>query len=1064
MRKIFILIGLGLVLSQSVAQSGSEWVTPSVTSVDKLPARATSYSYASKELAKTGERTQARLISLNGNWQFSWYENPEAVPLDFVNKPSDNLATVQVPGNWELQGFGQPIYVNIKYPFDFNPPFITGPNGQPVGVYRRSVDLPKAWKGDRILLHFGGVASAFYVWINGKFVGYSEDSCLPSEFDVTDHLTKDKNDLVVQVFKWADASYLEDQDHWRLGGIQREVLLLSEPMKAMEDFHVRTSLSEDFQTAEIGIRPEVRFPWMEDAHGYEIEAILYSPDGDVVWEAPLTVDAHKVVKQSFPQRDQPPFALLHGTVDQPLLWSAETPWLYQLVLSLKDPEGNLLEARSVNIGFREIEVNQAGELLVNGQPTKLYGVNRHDHHPIAGKALTREMIELDVRMIKQYNFNAIRTSHYPNDPYFYDLCDQYGIYVCDEANLETHGRGGYFSNQPEWHSAFMERMIRMVERDKNHPSIIMWSLGNESGDGPLHAAMSSWTKTFDPTRIIHYEGAQGSPEAMEYITPGSPAYGRKIKDHWASNPIDPPYVDMLGRFYPRPDQLGTLARESNGDPRPVIMTEYAHSMGNSTGNLLDLWDTVRHYPRLMGGFIWDWKDQALWKTNSDGSAFYAYGGDYGDQPNSNNFCLNGLVDPENRVKPGLEECRYVFQPVEISLDELGDLAVTNRHQTTNLNQYEWSWILMENGLPLKSGKLSSINCEAGASQSMALPVVPPARLQAGAIYHLRIEASVSEEELWAEKGHLVAFETLPMPWQAPSMRETTAGNEIAVASSSSAITISIDQNQIRIDRKTGWITGIEANGTELIKRPLQPAFWRASTDNERGGYYKKRPEIAATWQDAQTTAVLHSLEIVEEGSRVEIQAAWRYLEGRLAIAATYRFEPDGSIRILTAFTPESDLPELPRFGWEVEVGDEFSQVDWLGRGPWENYPDRKSASQMGQYSTEVENSFENYIYPQECGNRSDVHWISLTNGENQGLRFSSSKAFHFSALPFSTEELEEADHRHALPGSTSTWFHADFYTAGVGGTDSWSLNSAPLIPYRVYARPYREELIIQLVK
>lgn len=1064
MRKIFILIGLGLVLFQSVAQSGSEWVTPSVTSVGKLPARATSYSYASKELAKTGDRTQSRLLSLNGSWQFSWYENAESVPQDFVNHPANALATVQVPGNWELQGFGQPIYVNIRYPFDFNPPVITGANGQPVGIYRRSVDLPKAWEGDRILLHFGGVASAFYVWINGEFVGYSEDSCLPSEFDVTSFLTKDINDLVVQVFKWADASYLEDQDHWRLGGIQREVLLLSEPMKAIEDFHVRTNLSQNFQTAEIDIRPELRFPWMEDARGYKIEASLYSPDGDAVWEEPIVVDAHKVVKQAFPQRDQPPFSLLHGTVDQPLLWSAETPRLYQLVLSLKDPGGNLLEARSANIGFREIEVNQAGELLVNGQPTKLYGVNRHDHHPEVGKALTREMIELDVRMIKQYNFNAIRTSHYPNDPYFYDLCDQYGVYVCDEANLETHGRGGYFSNQPEWHGAFMERMIRMVERDKNHPSILMWSLGNESGDGPLHAAMSSWTKTFDPTRIIHYEGAQGSPDEHGYITPGSPDYGRVIKDNWASNPIDPPYVDMLGRFYPRPDQLGTLARESNGDHRPIIMTEYAHSMGNSTGNLIDIWDTVRHYPRLMGGFIWDWKDQALWKTNDDGSTFYAYGGDFGDQPNSNNFCLNGLVDPENRAKPGLEECRYVFQAVKISLNAMGDLTLNNRHQVTNLNQYEWSWTLLEDGLRLTTGKLANINCEAGASQSMTLPVVPPTRLLADAIYHLRIEARLKEEEPWAEKGHLVAFETLPMPWQAPALDPITAGNDIVVASSLEEITISIAQNEFQIDPNTGWISEIVTDGTKLLQRPMQPAFWRASTDNERGGYYKRRPEIAATWQDAQKTAVLHSLEIIEETDGVEVQVGWDYLEGRLTIEAIYRFEQDGSLRIITAFTPKTELPELPRFGWEVEVRDEFSQINWLGCGPWENYPDRKAASQIGQYSADVANSFENYIYPQECGNRSDVHWVNVVNDHNQGLRFSSVKPFHFSALPFSTEELEQADHRHELPASTSTWFHADFYTAGVGGTDSWSLNSAPLTPYRVYARPYREELIIQLVK
>ncbi len=654
------------------SQSKNDWENPEINGLNREPARATMFSYSSEDDAKTCDRKKSdRILSLDGTWDFYFSPTPEGAPNNFYEFRVKDWDTIEVPSNWELKGYGTAIYTNIKYPFKVNPPYIDH-SDDPVGCYQRSFVIPDSWKDMQITLHFGGVSSAFYVWVNGKFVGYGEDSMLPSEFNITDKVIKGENIISVKVYRWSDGSYLEDQDHWRLSGIQREVMVLAEPKIRISDFFVQTRLDSEYKNASLQIRPRIQNKYHKDLEGISLEAMLYDPDGKDVLNQPMKRDVSGIVNEVYPRLDNVKFALMEAEVINPLKWTAETPNLYTLVFSLKDDEGKLLEAKSVYVGFRSIETNSEGQILINGRPIVIYGVNRHEHDPYNGKVVSKEDMLKDILLMKRFNINAVRTSHYPNNPEWYDLCDEYGIYVLDEANLETHGLGGYLSNQPEWNNAFMERAIRMVERDKNHPSIIIWSLGNESGRGPNHAAMAGWIKDYDFTRLIHYEPAQGDPSKPGYINPGEPGYpDRSIT--LKENPVDQAWVDVLGRFYPTPSMAQEVA-EQPGDNRPIIFSEYAHSMGNSTGNLKELWDVFRSEKRIAGGFIWDWIDQGIIKTDKDGKKYYAYGGDFGDKINDGDFCINGITFPDHTPKPALYEAKKVFQPIYISAKDIGSLT------------------------------------------------------------------------------------------------------------------------------------------------------------------------------------------------------------------------------------------------------------------------------------------------------------------------------------------------------------------------------------------------------
>ena len=600
-------------LAYGAATAADGWDAPAdqhVNTLHRLPARATSYSYKTPQDALAGDRARSRMMPLDGVWKIRFAEDAAQSPEGFWQPGADlgDWDEIEVPSCWEMQGYGYPIYTNVVYPFEFKPPYITRDN--PTGCYVRTFSVPEAWSGNRVTLHFGGVYSGFYVWVNGALAGYAEDSCLPSEFDITGLLQPGENRLAVQVFKWTDGSYLEDADHWRMAGIHREVFLSAKPDSAIGDFGVRTIFDAGMRDALLLLRRAIDRREGASAAGRQPGARHYAPEGTPSGRE-LTLPVEEILAEAYPQRDNVYFALLEERITAPEKWSAENPALYTLVLTLRDAAGKLAEARSCKVGFRDVRL-RGREMLVNGVPVKLCGVNRHDHDQYGGKTVSRESMEEDVRLMKRLNINSVRTSHYPNDPYFYELCDRYGLYVIDEANIESHGSGGKLSNDPEWAVPFLERVSRMVVRDRNHPSIVMWSLGNESGCGPAHAAAAVWAKDYDPTRLIHDEGAQGQPASPLYVplrrtsaavfTSAAPADGKPgtpQQPQDGGNPTDPAYVDIVSRMYPTVGELERMALNPRID-RPVLMCEYAHSMGNSTGGLNDYWTVIRSHEGLLG--------------------------------------------------------------------------------------------------------------------------------------------------------------------------------------------------------------------------------------------------------------------------------------------------------------------------------------------------------------------------------------------------------------------------------------------------------------------------------
>ncbi len=691
MNKLITLI-LILFTSTLFAQN-KDWEDPTFIAKNKMPARATSYSFKTADDALAGDRDNSRMLSLNGNWKFNFSAKPEDRPADFYKTDVSGWDDIEVPSCWEMKGYGVPIYKNVGYNFRPNPPFITRDNE--VGSYVKTFTVPEDWNNQRLILHFGGVSSAMYVWVNGKKVGYSQGSRLPAEFDITNFVKSGENNVAVEVYRWSDGFYLEDQDHWRMSGLHREVIILAQPKVAIDDFFVRTRLDNNYQDALLQIRPTITRTTPDEINGWTLEAELFSENNEAVLSEPIKKDVKRIVYERYPHRDNVYFGLMEEKIISPEKWSAEKPVLYTLVLSLKDADGNLVEARSSKIGFREVEIKD-GQLLVNGKSIKLYGVNRHDHDHINGKTVSREDLEQDVLLMKRFNFNAVRTSHYPNDAYFYDMCDKYGVYVMDEANIETHGLAGYLTNQSEWHMAFQDRVVRMVERDKNHASIISWSLGNESGCGPNHAAAAGWIKDFDPTRFIHYEGAQGQPE--------HPDYNRKLGFY--ANPTDPAYVDVISRMYANLELLEGLARSPYIN-RPIVECEYAHAMGNSLGNFQEYWDLMHSYPNLIGGYIWDWIDQGLVMKDENDKEFFAYGGDHSDEANDNNFCMNGVIASDRTPKPQTWEAKYVMQPLKITAVDLekGLVRVLSRFSFSNISEYNFKWTLSEDSTEIQSGKI-----------------------------------------------------------------------------------------------------------------------------------------------------------------------------------------------------------------------------------------------------------------------------------------------------------------------------------------------------------------------
>ena len=1032
-------------------QQQNDWENPLINGINRKPAHSTLYSYDNENDAKTCDRSKStRILSLNGAWDFSFSAVPEKAPADFYKTRVTGWKTIDVPSNWELKGYGTAIYTNVIYPFRVSPPYIDH-SDNPVGCYQREFEVPAGWSGMDIILHFGGVSSAFYVWVNGEFVGYSEDSCLPSEFNITDKTKPGKNTVSVKVFRWCDGSYLEDQDHWRLSGIQREVLLLAQPDINITDVFVQAPLDKDYKNASLQIRPKISNAKNRNIEGDTLEAMLYGPDGNAILRQPLKKNLSSIINEVYPRIDNVKFALMEAKIEDPLKWTAETPNLYVLVFSLKDKDGKLLESKSTYIGFRSVETSGDGKILINGKPVMLYGVNRHDLNRYKGKAITREDMLEDVLLMKRFNFNAVRTSHYPNDPYFYDLCDMYGIYVMDEANLETHGLGSYFSNQPEWNNAFMERGIRMVERDKNHPSVIMWSLGNESGRGPNHAAMAGWIKDYDYLRLIHYEAAQGNPRVTGYIRPGDPNYPDRTVT-LKENPIDQPWLDVLGRFYPTPSMAEEVARQP-GDNRPIIFSEYAHSMGNSTGNFKDLWDVFRSEHRIAGGFIWDWIDQGLVKVDASGKEFYAYGGDFGDKINDGDFCINGVLFPDRTPKPALFEVKKVFQPVVISLKDQESLTFNalNRQIFTTLDQYMILWELTENGKVILNGKQNVQEVLPGENFTFRILLQKETRIKSGAEYFLKIDFVLKKDLLWAKAGHSVAFEQFKLPWKKEVIATVQKKFPPVIVNKDDvgSFVVSGKNFSVSFDKISGLITNWTVNGKILISgNGLSPSFWRPQTDNDFRG--SKTHINLKEWKMSETERSISSFTSADmtDGSR-EVTIVHNILGGKVKWINNVKISGDATISVDAKIEADNSLPVMPKIGMHIRIPAELKDIKWFGKGPQENYIDRETAAIVGLFEMNINEFITNYIKPQENSNRTDIRWMRFTGENGFGVEVKGKDLLSMSAWPWTVDQLEKANHPNELPVNDFITVNIDLKQMGVGGNDSWTQRAFPLPQYQI---------------
>ena len=1061
-----LLLLLFLSLSTLLFGQQNDWENPSVNQINRLESHATFYSYENAKLAVKDDRKKSKYFKLlNGLWKFNWVVKPADAIQSFEkdNYNSSSWKTIYVPSNWEMRGYGIPIYTNSTYPFFSDFPYINH-HDNPVGQYIRTFNIDDSWNNKDIILHFGGVSSAFYVWVNGKFVGYSEDTRLPSEFDITKHLKKGENKIAVKVFRWSDGSYLEAQDHWRMSGIERDVYLQAVPKVRISDFTIRTKLDKEYKDGLLQIRPEfianIKNKYKEKI-GHFGDAPLKTTVDDWTLTSQLfdakgnsfgkenTIKLKKYFGEFYPQRDNVPFEMIEISVESPKKWSADSPYLYTLLFTLKNDKGENIQFTSIKVGFRTLKIDERGRFLVNGNPVKMIGVNRHDHHFKNGKVVTRADMEADVKLMKQFNFNAVRTAHYPNDPYFYDLCDEYGLYVMDEANLETHGLRGKLSNVPAWGNAFLERGIRMVERDKNHPSIVFWSLGNESGMGPNHAAMAGWIKEMDPTRYIHYEGAQGDATDERYKN--------KYFEHGKGNPTDPKWVDMISRMYPQPFEYKALIDDTNFDKRPVIMCEYAHAMGNSLGNMKEYWDIVHNNDRALGGYIWDWIDQGIVKKNKNGKEFLAYGGDFGDTPNSGSFCLNGIIASDRTPKPEIFECKKVNQPVVISKVDVknGAFKILNRHHAVDLSIYDLVWNLEENGKVICSETISDLTTKPFETSEIKINL-KKSKLKSGNEYFITFKGKLKEDNLWAKKGFVVFEEQFKIP---VNIDEKSSKNKnytaLTVVESDKNIIIKNKKIAVTVDKTSGYVTNYTSKGKEIMQFPLKLNFWRPETENDAAYRRAMKKTNERDWLTAGDNFIVKSTKINQSKKGiVTVTVSGEIANPKTYATLKYTILGSGELGIEYEVNIDKNAPNVPKIGMQFDVSNEYKNVTYLGKGPQANYQDRNTGALFGLYKANVKTMNYEYAVPQEYGNRMNTKWFQLENLSKKGIHISGNQPLNFSILEYSTENIENAKHTNDLNERNVFTINIDLIQMGVGGDNTWSHRAEPHIEYLIKPEIY----------
>ena len=1029
------------------------WEDPTIDGINRQAAHATAYSYSNLEDAIAGDRDKSRMMSLNGYWDFSYSPTPADTPAGFYKSKVTGWKKIIVPSSMEMQGYGRPIYKSAVYPFrPVNPPYMPTTDNS-VGNFQRTFTVPENWKDMNITLHFGGVSSGFKVWLNGMFLGYGEDSFLPSEFNITPYLHAGENVLSVQVIRWTDGYFLEDQDQWRLSGIHREVMLLAEPKIRIADFFYQTKLDKDYKDAMFELRPRIENLTGEEISGYKLEAQLYDKNNKPVFEKPLEKSVESIINEIYPRLGNVKFAIMQAKVKNPDKWSTDEPNLYTLTLALKDTTGHTLEVKSCKVGFRSVEFSKTdSKLLINGKVTYLYGINMPDHDPIKGKALSREDILRDVQTVKRFNFNLIRTSHYPHDPYFYELCDKYGIMVIDEANLETHGLGSKLSNDPTWAGAYMDRMTRMVMRDKNHPSIIIWSLGNEAGEGPNHAAMAGWTHDFDITRPVHYEPAQGTPQAEGYIPPDDPRYPKaNDHSHRLQNPIDEPYVDIVSRMYPGLFTADLLANQKNGDHRPIFFVEYSHAMGNSNGNLKEFWDIWRNTPRISGGAIWEFKDQGLLKKDANGVPFYAYGGDYGEKY-FDDFTIKGLVAPDGRPKPAMYECKHVFQPAECKLVDAAKyiIRIKSWSSVSSLSRYTATLQVREDGNIILKKELPPVDVAPFDSVDYSIAKYLPA-MKSGHEYLADIHFTLAQDEPWTAKGFEIAadqFALTPVPVVKDRVKTFPA---IALNNNTDAYIMSGRNFKITISKNNGALTSYTINGQEQVFAPLLPHFTRPLTDNDLRGW-KSYKKLKPWYKDSVMLKNISTQQI--NNGLVKITSNYSLINDSSAVQVNYLINGNGVVKVNYTLVNKPGLPNIPEVGMQCGIKRSYDDINWYGLGLYENYIDRRTGFEAGIYSQPINEFNEPYVVPQETGNRTDVRWMYLSGKNTSGLLVVADSLLSMNAWPYTEKNMETAKHTDKLKDAGYITLNIDLIQMGVGGNDSWSDVGAPLEKYQIPAKNY----------
>lgn len=1054
--RFHLVLFLSLVSGTNLAQGQlpAELLTPELVSINRMPMRNNAFAFENMKMAKGFDKEKSdNYFSLNSSWKFHWVKDPNQRPQNFyeLNYDDSRWDNFRIPASWEVNGYGLPIYVNQPYDFaghnlrygKMNPPYDIPANNNPVGSYRKKIMLPAGFRGKQIFLHVGNAKSCLFVWVNGKKVGYSEDSKLAAEFDITDFVKEGENLIALQVYRWSDASYLECQDMFRFSGIERDVFLFTTNKLNIRDTKIEATLDNNYTTGLLSVNSEIQNYKTEKGYlskkdSFNVEIQLSDEEGNIVY-TDRTKD-YKTVLGKYKTHVQ-----FNTSIANVKSWNAEVPYLYTLYITLKNKNGDVLEVVPLRIGFKKIEIKGA-DFLVNGKRVLIKGVNRHEHHPRNGHTLSKEDMRKDMEMMKKLNVNAVRHSHYPPDPYWMELCDEYGLYVVDEANIESHGLGYDLSvtlgNKSLWKEAHLQRIQRMYERDKNHASVVTWSLGNEAGDGSNFYAAYDWLKQ-QSTLPVQYE-----------------------RDIDYGKPNNTNYSEIFCPQYFAPDDM--LHYSKSNARLPHIQSEYAHIMGNSLGNFQDYWDVIENNPKLQGGFIWEWIDQSI-DTIKNGKRIKAYGGDFplegpvDENLSDNNFCVKGVVDAYRNVTPMALEVKTVYQHIKTTWKNKNNINIKNGYYFKTLDNVSMRWVLQENGLAKETGTISSIVLQPQQESNFSIPI--KTIQQSGKEYQLNIYFVLKTAEPFLPAGYEIAAEQFFLNTLTATSFTPVSKASLKVQQTATQCNISGKNFSIVFDLQKGLLVSYKQKGEEIIQQGPTPSFWRAPTDNDIGAGFNKKLRM---WRNAYENGnELKNAVVKISDGHYTISFTKKLVNGDAKHSQIFDVYGDGSIKVENHFEAiKGKYPLLLRVGNDITINKNFNNINWYGRGPGENYWDRKTNTFIGNYKQTVDEQYYPYARPQESGNHTEVRWVTFSNAKGRKIQFVfADSLLSFSALPYNLDDLDpemnkKQYHSGELNKRNETYLHIDLNQTGLQGIDSWG--SSPLEKYRVSFKDYFYSYWIQV--